>query len=408
MPLCDVSLEGGHRFPTDWPEFDRVLGGGLVPGGVSLIAGDPGIGKSSLLLQVADSVAQRHGRVVYVTGEESVAQLRLRATRLNATSPELLVSDATDVESIIAGLREQNPFWMVVDSIQSIAWRELGSAPGTVAQVRECAAMLTRVAKENSTPVALIGQVTKDGAIAGPRVLEHMVDTVLSFEGDPHSTYRILRCLKNRFGPTHEIGLFDMGESGLREIQAASTLFLGGRSVRPPGSVVTVALEGRRPILVEVQALVAPFHGYGFPRRTSTGIDNGRLAMILAVLEKRLGMPTGTWDVFVNVTGGFTLSEPSADLAVATAIVSSFRETALPPRTVVMGEIGLSGEVRGIRGLEPRIHEAAQLGQASCCVPSTGVTELPASIVDAGCLFAVDSLEEAINGLVPMESAEGR
>lgn len=401
VPLSEVPLDAGARYATGWSEFDRVLGGGLVPGGVTLVAGEPGVGKSSLLLQVADSLAAQQGRVLYLSGEESVTQIRLRSERLGIRSAELLVGDATEVETIIAGIREQGPFWVIVDSIQTTFWRQLGSAPGSVAQVRDCAALLARLAKETGVAIALVGQVTKDGAIAGPRVLEHLVDTVLSFEGDPHSNYRILRCIKNRFGPAHEIGLFDMGEGGLREIRASSTLFLGGRNQRPPGSVVTVALEGQRPILVEVQALVAPFHGYGFPRRTVTGVDGGRLAMLLAVLEKRLGLPTGTWDVFVNVTGGFTLTEPAADLAMALAVVSSHRDAALSSRTVVFGEVGLSGEIRGVRGVEPRLMEAAQLGQADCCIPRSGLPELPSRIVDAGRVLAVDSLEEALNLLIP-------
>lgn len=401
IPLHEIPLDGAQRLATGWTEFDRVLGGGLVPGGVALLAGEPGIGKSSLLLQIADRVAQQHGRVLYLTGEESTSQVRLRSERLGLNAKELLVADASDVEVMISGIREHAPFWTIVDSIQTTAWRELNSAPGSVAQVRDCAALLARVAKETSCAVTLVGQVTKDGSIAGPRVLEHLVDAVLSFDGDPHSSYRILRCLKNRFGATHEIGLFDMGAAGLREIKAASTLFLGGRSVRPAGSAVTVALEGQRPILVEVQALVAPFHGYGFPRRTVTGVDAGRLAMILAVLEKRMGMPAGKWDVFVNVAGGFELSEPAADLAIAAAIVSSSSDCPLPNRAVVFGEIGLSGEIRGVRGTEIRVLEAAQLGLSSCYLPSVGLTELSAGLVDEGRVFALQSLEEAIKAILP-------
>ncbi len=407
-PLHDVAIENGYRLPTAWSEYDRVMGGGLVPGGVTLLAGEPGVGKSSLLLQVADSVAQKHGVVLYISGEESLPQIRLRSERLNLKAAELHVSDSTDVEAMISGIRDKQPFWVIVDSIQTASWRELNSAPGSIAQVRDCAALLSRVAKETSVPITLVGQVTKDGSIAGPRILEHMVDTVLSFEGDPHSSYRILRCVKNRFGPTHEIGLFDMGGAGLQQITASSTLFLGGRSERPAGSVVTVALEGKRPILVEVQALVAPFHGYGFPRRTVTGVDAGRLAMLLAVLEKRLGLPTGTWDVFVNVAGGFVLSEPSADLAIAAAVVSSHQDRPLPSRSVVFGEIGLSGEIRGVRGGESRIMEASQLGQATCYLPRAGLTELPPQLIENGRLVALDSLREALDTLLPSPAENHR
>ncbi|MBN2326771.1 MAG: DNA repair protein RadA, partial [Candidatus Omnitrophica bacterium] len=309
------------------------------------------------------------------SGEESPGQIKLRASRLGVQSAELFIKSETQVDAMIGEIRAMQPFLAVVDSIQTTAWSELTSAPGSVGQVRDCTALLVRLAKEAATPIVLVGHVTKDGNIAGPRLLEHLVDVVLYFEGDPHRHYRILRGAKNRFGSTYEIGIFEMSERGLREVSNPAAAFAGGGGRRPAGSVVTVALEGNRPMLIEVQALVAPFHGHGFPRRTSTGIDGNRLAMILAVLEKRLHIPLGSRDVFVNVTGGITINEPAGDLGVSAAILSSYFDIPLPPQYILFGEIGLSGEIRAVRGAEPRIREARQLGYSAGMIPEGNARE---------------------------------
>lgn len=375
-PLAEIHVAENERYATGIAEMDRVLGGGILPGAAILLGGEPGIGKSTLLLQAADQIAARYGRVLYISGEESPSQIKLRAQRLGAQSPELFVKAENQLESMIAEIRSLRPFLAIVDSIQTTAWSELTSAPGSVGQVRDCTALLVRLAKETSTPIVLTGHVTKDGNIAGPRLLEHLVDVVLYFEGDPHRHYRILRGIKNRFGSTYEIGLFEMSERGLREVPNPAAVFAGTGGSRPPGSVVTVMLEGNRPLLIEVQALVAPFHGYGFPRRTVTGIDANRLAMILAVLEKRLNVPLGARDVFVNVTGGITLAEPAGDLGVAAAILSSYFDISLPSQYILFGEIGLSGEVRAVHGAEPRVREARQLGYPSGMIPEGNAREL--------------------------------
>ncbi|MFB3785053.1 MAG: DNA repair protein RadA [bacterium] len=374
--LATIHVAENQRYATGLAEVDRVLGGGILPGAAILLGGEPGIGKSTLLLQAADQIAARYGRVLYISGEESPAQIKLRAQRLGARSPELFVKADNQLERMIAEIRALQPFLAIVDSIQTAAWSELTSAPGSVGQVRDCTALLVRLAKETATPIVLVGHVTKDGNIAGPRMLEHLVDVVLYFEGDPHRHYRILRGIKNRFGSTYEIGLFEMSERGLREVSNPAAAFAGSGGPRPPGSVVTVMLEGHRPLLIEVQALVAPFHGYGFPRRTVTGIDANRLAMILAVLEKRLNIPLGSRDVFVNVTGGITLSEPAGDLGVAAAILSSYFDISLPSQYILFGEIGLSGEVRAVHGAEPRVREAWQLGYHSGMIPEGNAREL--------------------------------
>ena len=375
MAISEIPVQDAGRFSTGIAEMDRVLGGGILPGAVILLGGEPGIGKSTLLLQIAGRLAEKYGRVLYLSGEESPAQIKLRAERLSALAPELYVKAETQVEEMIADIRSLRPYLAIVDSIQTTAWSELTSAPGSVGQVRDCAALLIRLAKETETPIVLVGHVTKDGAIAGPRMLEHLVDVVLYFEGERHQNYRILRGTKNRFGSTFEIGIFEMTGAGLQEVPNPAAAFAGSGGTRPAGSVVTVSLEGNRPLLIEVQALAAPFHGYGFPRRTVTGIDPNRLAMILAVLEKRLQLPLGARDVFVNVTGGITLTEPAGDLGIATAILSSFFDIPLPPHSIVFGEIGLSGEVRAVRGGEPRLAEAAQMGYHSAVIPSGNVKE---------------------------------
>ncbi len=392
--LCSVSIGGSKRYSTGLSEVDRVLGGGILPGATILLGGEPGIGKSTLLLQIADHIASEYGRVLYLSGEESPTQIRLRAERTSSLSPELFVKSETQVESMIAGIRSPRPFLAVVDSIQTTAWAELTSAPGSVGQVRDCTALLVRLAKETDTPIVLVGHVTKDGAIAGPRIMEHLVDVVLYFEGDPHRHYRILRGAKNRFGSTYEIGLFEMTGSGLQEVANPAAAFAGSGGQRPAGSVVTVTLEGARPMLIEVQALVAPFHGHGFPRRTVTGVDSNRLAMILAVLEKRLNLPLGSRDVFVNVTGGITISEPAGDLGIAAAILSSFFDIPLPPQYILYGEVGLSGEIRPVRGAEPRIREARQLGYHQGVIPEGNAKELTRQSVPLDGIQSTRTIEE--------------
>ncbi|MFH1744351.1 MAG: DNA repair protein RadA [bacterium] len=404
IQVTDIVENHTGWISTGLTEVDRTLGGGILPGVSILLGGEPGIGKSTLLLQICDGVAQRHGPVLYTTGEESLAQIKLRADRTGIRSPDILIKAETRVEEIIATIRSVRPQLAVVDSIQTTHWGELGAAPGSVGQVRDCSALLIRLAKETGIPVVLVGQVTKEGSIAGPKVMEHLVDAVVYFEGDQHYTYRILRVTKNRFGSTHEIGVFEMTGKGLREVSNASVAFLGEGLARPPGSLVTVTLQGNRPLLLEVQALVTPFHGYGIPRRTCSGGDPTRLAMILAVLEKRLGIPFGTKDVFMNVTGGIRLDEPAADLAVAVAIVSSDRDQPLPPGTVVFGEMGLSGEIRGVKGADQRVAEACQLGFTRQILPAANMKEVRLAEILRSEPIGVESLIEAIETVFSHES----
>lgn len=375
LSLTEINSQHQDRLHTGFPEIDRVLGGGILPGAAVLVGGEPGIGKSTLLLQAADAISSRYGRVLYISGEESPAQIKLRAQRLGAQSPELYIKPETRIESMIAEIREMKPFLAIVDSIQTTSWGELSSAPGSVAQVRDCTSLLVRLAKETGTPIVLVGHVTKEGQIAGPRILEHLVDVVLYFEGDSRQLYRLLRGVKNRYGSTHEIGVFEMTGAGLKEVSNPTAIF-SGHGGNAPGTAVTVVMEGARPLLIEVQALAAPFHGHGFPRRASSGVDTNRLAMILAVLEKRLAIPLGTRDIFVNVTGGVEIKEPAGDLGIAGAILSSFFESPTPGHSILFGEIGLTGEVRPAPGAEQRIQEARQLGYSEGAVPYMNIKDL--------------------------------
>ncbi len=367
LPLSAVPLDEEARLVTGVAELDRVLGGGIVPGSLILLAGDPGIGKSTLMTELARYLPNR--RVLYVTGEESVRQVRLRARRLGIEGENLLLLAETNLEAILEAARRVMPEVLVIDSIQTVYRPELESAPGSVSQVRESAALLMHYAKTTHVPVFLVGHVTKEGAIAGPRVLEHMVDTVLYFEGDRHHAYRILRAVKNRFGATHEIGVFEMHETGLRAVDNPSALFLSERRYGTSGSTVVCTLEGTRPVLVEIQALVTPT-AYGTPQRNATGFDYRRLQMLLAVLEKREGMRLATHDVFVNVVGGLRLEEPAADLGVLVAVASSFRDIPADTGTVLIGEVGLGGEIRGVGQLDVRLREAARLGFRQALVPA--------------------------------------
>ncbi|MGY6532030.1 DNA repair protein RadA [Glycocaulis sp.] len=371
LELVDLgsATEDPPRFETGMAEFDRVAGGGLVPGSAVLVGGDPGIGKSTLLLQAAARLARAGQRAVYISGEEAADQVRRRARRLGLADAPVALAAETSLESILDGLKSDPPAIAVLDSIQTLWSDQLAAAPGTVAQVRACAQELVRFAKKRGTAVILVGHVTKDGQIAGPRVVEHMVDAVLYFEGERSHQFRILRAVKNRFGPTDEIGVFEMGDAGLGEVANPSALFLDGRGAAAPGTAVFAGMEGTRPVLTEIQALVAPA-AFGTPRRAVVGWDSGRLAMVLAVLEARCGIGFGGKDVYLNVAGGLKIAEPAADLAVAAALVSSAFDVALPAESVVFGEIALSGDVRPVGRAEARLKEAAKLGFSRAIAPA--------------------------------------
>ena len=370
-PFPEIPAADARRVETGIAELDRVLGGGLVPGMVVLVGGEPGVGKSTLLLQAADKLAARGERVLYVSGEESPAQLRLRGRRLGVDSREIGVLAETDIERIVDTAREWQPRVMIVDSIQAVQAPGLPSVPGSVGQVREAASRLVAYAKSTGVAVVLVGHVTKEGSLAGPRVLEHAVDTVTQFEGDRHHAHRILRAIKNRFGATDEIGVFSMGERGLEGVANPSELFLAERREQVPGSAVLAAIEGSRPLLIEVQALVGePIQGS--PRRTALGIDGGRVALILAVLQRRAGLDLGTRDVFVNLTGGMSVTEPAADLAVAVAVGSSLAGRPVVEGRIACGEVGLTGEIRSVGRIDSRLREAARLGFRSAVVPAAG------------------------------------
>ncbi len=367
-PISEINLSEEARFKTGLGELDRVLGGGVVAGSVVLIGGDPGIGKSTLILQSINALGSGRGKVLYVSGEESPAQIKMRADRLHISSDYLYILAETSLEAIIRQAEEITPLAIVVDSIQTVYTSQLASAPGSVTQIREVAAQLMYYAKRSNVAVFLIGHVTKEGAIAGPRVLEHIVDTVLYFEGDKGHSYRLLRAVKNRFGSTHEVGVFEMKGSGLVEVDNPSGLFLAERPKDAAGSVVVAAQEGTRPILVELQALVSPSY-FGTARRMALGVDPSRVSLLLAILEKRAGLQLSSFDVFVNVVSGIQIEEPAIDLGVLTAIASSFREKPIDPNTIVVGEVGLAGEVRGVQQVGQRIREAEKLGFKRCILP---------------------------------------
>ena len=366
-PINEISTEDEHRYHTGLSELDRVLGGGIVKGSLVLISGDPGIGKSTLLLQICEYLGQTL-KILYVSGEESARQIKLRATRLGVQNPNLKVLTQTDVQYVTEEIREEKPDLVMIDSIQTMNHTDLSSSPGSVTQVRECTNTMMRYAKSLDIPIIIVGHVNKDGAIAGPKVLEHIVDAVLYFEGDRQMTYRILRAVKNRYGSTNEIGVFDMGENGLQQVENPSQAMLSGRPKDVSGTCVTAVMEGSRPILAEIQGL-ATTSGYGTPRRMSTGFDYNRMALILAVLEKRAGYYFSNLDAYLNVVGGLRLEEPSVDLAVAIALISSLKDKPIREDTVVFGEIGLAGELRSVNRAELRIAEAARLGFARCILP---------------------------------------
>lgn len=396
VTLSEIELDRQPRMLTGIGEFDACLGGGILPGSLLLLGGDPGIGKSTLAMQVMERIASSGRKVLYVSGEESLEQIKLRAQRLGAGSENLMLASLTDLDDILELTTKASPALLVVDSVQTVYWPQLESAPGSVGQVRECGAMLMRLAKEQAVATVLVGHVTKEGVIAGPRTLEHMVDTVLYLEGERHHAFRILRSVKNRFGSTNEIGVFEMRESGLVQVDNPSELFLSERNREVPGSAVVCALEGSRPLLVEVQALVSPT-AFGTPQRNTTGLNHRRLSMLLAVLERRAGLNLGMHDVFVNVAGGLKLEEPAADLGVAVAVASAFRNRPADHKTVYIGELGLGGEVRSVGQLDRRIAEARKLGFARVVCPAKGIERGSLEGIDPATVASLSqALERAI------------
>ena len=374
MPINEVAVTKEIRFATGLTELDRVLGGGVVPGSIVLVGGDPGIGKTTLLLQTLHGLEQRNPPVLYVTGEESAQQIKMRGDRLGVLSSSLYILTETLLEDVLKAANTLCPTALVVDSVQTVHTDQVTSAPGTVSQVQEVACQLMWYAKRTGVPVFLIGHVTKEGMIAGPKLLEHIVDTVLYFEGDKSHAYRILRAVKNRFGATNEIGVFEMNDGGLQEVTNPSELFLAGRPARSTGSVVVSSLEGSRPILVELQALVTAT-GYAMPKRMANGVELNRVSLLLAVVEKRLGLQLSGHDVYLNVVGGLRLDEPAIDVGIVAAIVSSFRDHALDGQTCCIGEVGLGGEIRPVSQVDLRIREAMKLGFQRCVLPQGNITK---------------------------------
>ena len=371
IPLNEVTADDDVRVRTGIRELDRVLGGGIVPGSLVLVGGDPGIGKSTLLLQVCQRLADKK-KVLYISGEESQAQIKLRANRMGAFSSGLYLLCETNLETIRGVIEKEKPELVIIDSIQTMYSEEVSSAPGSVSQVRESTNIFMQLAKGLCIPVFIVGHVTKEGTVAGPRVLEHMVDTVLYFEGDRHASYRILRAVKNRFGSTNEIGVFEMRQTGLVEVENPSEYMLSGRPENASGSVVACSMEGTRPILIEIQALVCRSN-FGMPRRTATGTDYNRVNLLMAVLEKRLGLSLSSCDAYVNIAGGIRMNEPAIDLGIVLALVSSYRNRPIDEKTIVFGEVGLSGEVRAVNMPEQRVNEAKKLGFETCILPEVSL-----------------------------------
>ncbi|WP_025782842.1 DNA repair protein RadA [Sporosarcina sp. D27] len=398
MPINAVAIEDEPRIRTEMEELNRVLGGGIVPGSLVLIGGDPGIGKSTLLLQVSALLANQQERVLYISGEESIRQTKLRAQRLGVLSDELYIYAETDLALIHDTIDNVKPKFVIVDSIQTIHHPEVASAPGSVSQVRECTAELMKIAKTQGIAIFLVGHVTKDGQIAGPRLLEHMVDTVLYFEGERHHTYRILRSVKNRFGSTNEIAIFEMLQAGLKEVLNPSEMFIQERSQSGAGSTIVASMEGTRPILVEIQALVTP-SSFNYPKRMATGLDQNRVSLLMAVLEKRMGMLLQAQDAYIKVAGGVKLDEPAIDLAVLMSIVSSYRDVAVRASDCYMGEVGLTGEVRRVSRIEQRVGEAAKLGFERAVIPASNIGgwDYPEGIQVVG----VETVRDALDLCLP-------
>jgi len=397
MRLDEIPEETSARATTGIGELDRVLGGGVVEGSLMLVGGDPGIGKSTLLLQASENLAKAGARVLYISGEESARQIKMRARRLGVSSDNLLILSENAMDAAEKRWEEIGPDFMIIDSIQTMYRPDMASAPGSVSQVRECASMLMRMAKTTGCAVFLVGHVTKEGAIAGPRILEHMVDVVLYFEGDRQHEYRILRAVKNRFGSVNELGLFEMHERGMVEVENPSEALLSERAKNVPGSCVIPAIEGSRPMLVDVQSLALQT-AYGTPRRTTNGFDSGRLSLLLAVLEKRAGISLFNQDVYINVAGGLTLSEPAARLALCAAVASSVRDVCIPGDWAVMGEVGLAGEIRAISQAERRLSECARLGFNTAVIPRENARHLRAP--QGMRVYGVETLAEAVSILI--------
>ena len=374
VPITQIDTTDEQRYHTGLSELDRVLGGGIVKGSLILISGDPGIGKSTILLQICEYLGQTL-RILYVSGEESSRQIKLRAARLGVGSENLYIMTETDIQLIVEQIRQEKPDLVMIDSIQTMNHTDLSSSPGSVTQVRECTSTVMRAAKSLDIPIIIVGHVNKDGAVAGPKVLEHIVDAVLYFEGDRQMSYRILRAVKNRYGSTNEIGVFDMGDNGLRQVDNPSMALLSGRPKNVSGTCVTCVMEGSRPILAEIQGL-ATTTGFGNPRRMSTGFDYNRMSLLLAVLEKRAGFYFSNLDAYVNVVGGLRLEEPAADLAVAMSLVSSLKDVPVCENAIVFGEIGLAGELRSVSHINARISEAEHLGFEKCILPYHGLKQI--------------------------------
>lgn len=396
VAINQVTANDEERVATGFSELDRVLGGGVVPGALILVGGDPGIGKSTLLLQVCRNMSNNGKKILYISGEESLKQIKLRANRMGQFSDNLQLLAETSLDTIEAVVTEVKPDAVVIDSIQTIFREDISSAPGSVSQVRESTNTLMHIAKGNTIPIFIVGHVTKEGVVAGPRVLEHMVDTVLYFEGDRHAAYRIIRGVKNRFGSTNEIGVFEMREDGLQQVLNPSEFMLSGRPEDASGSVVACLMEGTRPILVEVQALISHTN-FGMPRRTSVGTDYNKVNLLMAVIEKRMGIQMGDYDAYVNIAGGMKISEPALDLALVTALISSYKNRPMDSKTIVFGEVGLAGEVRAVSQAQQRVLEAKKLGFRRCIVPEVSIS--PLKKIDGIELIGVKSINEVANVL---------
>ncbi len=394
IKLNDVRMYEEERTETKMEELDRVLGGGIVKGSLILVGGDPGIGKSTLLLQICETIGNQDKNVLYVSGEESVAQIKMRAQRLNVVTPKLSLFAETNINNIKHIITESKPDLVIIDSIQTIYCEDITSAAGSVSQVRECTHLLMNLAKNYGISIMIVGHVTKEGSLAGPRVLEHMVDTVLYFEGERHASFRILRAVKNRFGSTNEIGVFEMQDVGLKEVKNPSEIMLSGRALDASGSIVSCCVEGTRPMLVEVQAL-SSFTNFGMPRRMATGVDYNRVAILIAVLDKRAGIDLSNYDTYVNLAGGLRINEPALDLGIIVSMASSYKNVSIDPYTVVFGETGLTGEVRAVNMAEKRTIEASKLGFKTCILPKANLDKMPP--IKGIKLIGVSNVKEALS-----------
>lgn len=399
LALDDICGENDERIPTKIEEFDRVLGGGIVKGSLVLLSGDPGIGKSTILLQICQNLGSKGQKILYVSGEESANQIKLRAVRIGVTTKNLFILSQTDLATIVECIKAEKPDIVIIDSIQTMVYEQVNSSAGSITQVRECTNVFMHTAKGLGIPIFIVGHVNKDGAIAGPKVLEHIVDTVLYFEGERNYSYRILRGVKNRFGSTNEIGVFEMTADGLKEVLNPSLMMISGKPKNTSGTCVACVMEGTRPILAEVQGLVCAT-GFGTPRRMSTGFDYNRMSMLLAVLEKRAGYFFNNMDAYVNVVGGLKLDEPAADLTVALALVSSLKDKAVDDKTIAFGEVGLAGEIRAVNNCEQRIAEAKRLGFERCIIPFHNYKSITNFLKSTFDIIPVRNIREAFSALV--------